>query len=134
MTEVVARVISQKGTCEAGHKAGDEFVIGEKTPPGISLGFKDAFTASMLVQVQADNMAGVTYDQSPRAATLKFIYDRPNMNWKIFYGFNGDEPTTELPASIEGINHNAPTSESLAAMLLLSNCSADIDHFEVIPK
>ena len=35
MTEVVARVISQKGTCEAGHKVGDEFVIGEKTPPGV---------------------------------------------------------------------------------------------------
>jgi len=35
MTEVVARVISQKGSCEAGHKVGDEFVIGEKTPPGV---------------------------------------------------------------------------------------------------
>ena len=35
MTEVVARVISQKGTCEAGHKVGDEFIVGEKTPPGV---------------------------------------------------------------------------------------------------
>ena len=35
MTEVVAKVISQKGTCAAGHKVGDEFVIGEKTPPGV---------------------------------------------------------------------------------------------------
>jgi len=35
MSEVVARVISQKGTCEAGHKVGDEFVIGEETPPGV---------------------------------------------------------------------------------------------------
>jgi uncharacterized repeat protein (TIGR04076 family) len=35
MSEVIAKVISQKGTCAAGHKLGDEFVIGEKTPPGL---------------------------------------------------------------------------------------------------
>jgi uncharacterized repeat protein (TIGR04076 family) len=32
MSDVIARVISQKGTCAAGHKVGDEFVIGQKTP------------------------------------------------------------------------------------------------------
>ena len=30
--EVTARVISQKGTCVAGHKEGDEFPVGELTP------------------------------------------------------------------------------------------------------
>ena len=35
MSEVIARVISQKGTCAAGHKVGDEFIIGEKTPPDL---------------------------------------------------------------------------------------------------
>jgi uncharacterized repeat protein (TIGR04076 family) len=35
MTEIIARVISQKGTCEAGHKVGDEFVIGQSTPAGM---------------------------------------------------------------------------------------------------
>ena len=35
MSEVVARVISQKGTCVAGHKVGDEFVIGQETPSGM---------------------------------------------------------------------------------------------------
>jgi uncharacterized repeat protein (TIGR04076 family) len=33
--EVSATVISQKGTCEAGHKIGDEFLIGDKTPAGM---------------------------------------------------------------------------------------------------
>jgi len=33
--DVIARVISQKGTCSAGHRVGDEFVIGQKTPPGL---------------------------------------------------------------------------------------------------
>lgn len=35
MTKIVARVISQKGTCEARHKVGDEFIIGQTTPPGM---------------------------------------------------------------------------------------------------
>jgi len=35
MIEITAKVISQKGTCSAGHSLGDEFVIGEKTPPGM---------------------------------------------------------------------------------------------------
>ncbi len=35
MTDIIARVVSQKGTCEAGHKVGDEFVIGQTTPPGM---------------------------------------------------------------------------------------------------
>ena len=33
--EIIARVISQKGTCEAGHRVGDEFVIGQETPNGM---------------------------------------------------------------------------------------------------
>lgn len=35
MHDVTARVISQKGTCEAGHKVGDEFIVGQKTPEGL---------------------------------------------------------------------------------------------------
>lgn len=35
MIEIVASVISQKGACEAGHKVGDEFTIGQTTPPGL---------------------------------------------------------------------------------------------------
>lgn len=30
--EVIVRVISQKGTCAANHKVGDEFPIGDKAP------------------------------------------------------------------------------------------------------
>ncbi len=33
--EVAANVISQKGTCAAGHKVGDKFMIADKTPPGM---------------------------------------------------------------------------------------------------
>jgi uncharacterized repeat protein (TIGR04076 family) len=35
MGDVIARVISQEGTCVAGHGVGDEFVIGQETPPGM---------------------------------------------------------------------------------------------------
>ena len=32
MAQIIARVVSQEGTCAAGHKVGDEFVMGQKTP------------------------------------------------------------------------------------------------------
>jgi uncharacterized repeat protein (TIGR04076 family) len=32
MYDVKARVVSQKGTCAAGHAVGDEFIIGQKSP------------------------------------------------------------------------------------------------------
>jgi len=33
--QVKAKVVSQKGHCEAGHKIGDEFLIGNHTPDGL---------------------------------------------------------------------------------------------------
>jgi uncharacterized repeat protein (TIGR04076 family) len=33
MHDVIAKVISQKGTCNAQYKVGDEFVVSGKTPP-----------------------------------------------------------------------------------------------------
>ncbi len=31
------KVVSQKGTCEAGHRVGDEWLVGEKTPEGLCI-------------------------------------------------------------------------------------------------
>ncbi len=35
MADVIAKVVSQKGHCAAGHKVGEEFLIGQKTTPGL---------------------------------------------------------------------------------------------------
>ena len=35
MPDVTAEVISQKGTCSAGHKVGDKFIIGQVSPPDL---------------------------------------------------------------------------------------------------
>jgi uncharacterized repeat protein (TIGR04076 family) len=35
MAKIIAKVISQKGTCQAGHRVGDEFIIGQTTPEGM---------------------------------------------------------------------------------------------------
>ncbi len=49
--DIVARVISQKGTCAAGHRVGDEFVIGQKTPPGMcSWAFYTLFPFAQVLQ------------------------------------------------------------------------------------
>ena len=51
MYDVIARVISQKGTCAAGHRVGDEFVIGQKTPPAFcSWAFQTLFPFAQVLQ------------------------------------------------------------------------------------
>lgn len=51
MSSLVAKVVSQKGTCEAQHKVGDEFVIGEKTPPNFcSWAFCSIFPFAQVLQ------------------------------------------------------------------------------------
>ncbi len=49
--EIIARVVSQKGTCQAGHKVGDEFFIGEKASNGMcSWAFHTLFPFSSVLQ------------------------------------------------------------------------------------
>jgi len=51
MSDVIARVISQKGTCFAGHKVGDEFLMSEKTPAGMcSWAFYTLFPFAKVLQ------------------------------------------------------------------------------------
>lgn len=51
MSEVIAKVISQKGTCTAGHRVGQEFVIGQETPPNLcSWAFYSLFPFAQVLQ------------------------------------------------------------------------------------
>ena len=47
--DVLVKVISQKGTCNAGHKVGDEWVIDGKTPEGICLSAFNALSHELRV-------------------------------------------------------------------------------------
>jgi uncharacterized repeat protein (TIGR04076 family) len=50
MSDVIAKVISKKGTCEV-HKVGDRFVMGEKTPPNVcSWAFYSLFPFAQVLQ------------------------------------------------------------------------------------
>ena len=51
MSDVIAKVISQTGTCESQHKVGDEFVIGQKTPLNLcSWAFYSLFPFAQVLQ------------------------------------------------------------------------------------
>jgi len=51
MVDIIARVVSQQGICEAGHQVGDEFVIGQKTPCGMcSWSFCTLYPFSQVLQ------------------------------------------------------------------------------------
>ena len=70
MTEshkVSIRVVSQKGSCEAGHRVGDEWVIEEKTPEGIC-----TFAFSSLFPFLTPLMVGGSFpwETDPNVATV----------------------------------------------------------------
>jgi uncharacterized repeat protein (TIGR04076 family) len=51
MSDVIAEVISQKGTCVAGHKVGDKFIIGQQTPSDLcSWAFYSLFPFAEVLQ------------------------------------------------------------------------------------
>ncbi|MEE8469894.1 MAG: TIGR04076 family protein [Dehalococcoidia bacterium] len=66
-SEVVARIVSQKGTCSAGHKAGDEFPIGGKTPAGMC---SYAFYAIFPVVATLQFGGSLPWEDDPDKATL----------------------------------------------------------------
>ena len=51
MSDIIAEVISQKGTCAAGHKVGDKFTIGQQTVPNLcSWAFYSLFPFAEVLQ------------------------------------------------------------------------------------
>lgn len=53
MSDIVATVISQKGTCAAGHVVGNEFIMGQKTPSGMcSWAFYTLFPFAEVLQFE----------------------------------------------------------------------------------
>ena len=65
--KIIARVISQKGTCEAGLREGDEFEVGEKTPDNVcSFAFTSIFPFATVLQ-----FGGVLpWEKDPDKATI----------------------------------------------------------------
>jgi len=67
ISKVVAKVISQKGSCDAGHKVGDEWIIENKTPEGICL---SAFCA-LIPNVRTLRFGGsFPWEADPDATTV----------------------------------------------------------------
>lgn len=65
--DVQVRVVSQKGTCDAEHKVGDKWVVGQHTPQGICL---SAFNA-MLPNARTLMFGGIfPWSDDPDKATV----------------------------------------------------------------
>ena len=67
MSDVIAKVISQKGTCEAQHKVGDEFAIRQQTPPNLcSWAFYTLFPFAQVLQFGG----AFPWEQDPNKTTV----------------------------------------------------------------
>ncbi|MHC4498557.1 MAG: sialidase family protein, partial [Planctomycetota bacterium] len=114
---------------------------GANIADGLTLGFKDAFNKnnpSMFVWIKENLIEGNVFDSirlpaPPTAAKLRFIWNQQQRQWRIFYGLNGQDPTTEIPESKTGLYYKTPISESCSAFFLMSNGKVDIDYFEITP-
>ena len=70
---VVARVVSQKGHCEAGHRVGDEFVIDQVTPCEMcSWAFVTVFPFSQVLQF------GASFPWEPEAGVSRVACPDPD--------------------------------------------------------
>jgi uncharacterized repeat protein (TIGR04076 family) len=65
--KVSVEVISQQGSCEAGHKVGDRWIIGEKTPEGLCI-----FAFSSLLPFITPLMFGASFpwEKEPDMTTV----------------------------------------------------------------
>jgi uncharacterized repeat protein (TIGR04076 family) len=67
MSDVIAKVISQKGTCAARHRVDDEFVIGQQTPPNLcSWAFYSLFPCAEVLQFGGS----FPWEEDPNKATV----------------------------------------------------------------
>ena len=114
---------------------------GPKISEGVTLGFRDPIAeegVTMFIWLRLNELAGretesVKLSEPAKSAKIKFIYNDTARCWHVFYGLNGDEPVTEIGTQKDGICVKAPTSESLGAYILVSNCSVELDNFEIKP-
>jgi len=61
-------------------------------------------------------------------------WSEKNRQWRIFYGFNGHLPNTELPQSKAGMFFGPPiTGELNHCFIQVTTGTADLLHFEVNP-
>ncbi|MCK4368758.1 MAG: TIGR04076 family protein [Dehalococcoidales bacterium] len=65
--KVRIKVVSQKGTCEAGHKVGDEWVIDGKTPEGLCLGAFNNLPPSLQVLMYGGSFP---WEKDPDVTTI----------------------------------------------------------------
>ncbi len=120
---------------------------GKNISDGMTLGFKDPFNKdasgndlnpNMFVSIRENAISGRVFKKIPLAKPidsikLRLIYKEKTLRWRIYYGIDGAEPTTEVKESKEGIYYKRATTESLSAFFMMSNGRIDIDHFEIKP-
>ncbi len=75
----------------------------------------------------------VKYENMPQSAKLRIIWNAVNKQWRVFYGLNGGEPTSELSRSKQGFYVQQPMGQSTAVHIMVGHGSADINRFEIRP-
>jgi len=105
---------------------------------GVGLIFEDGLHAKCAVYIRKNDIGpgeapDVTFDETPRLIKIRTIWNLDKKQWRVFYGFNGEEPVNELPASKKGMFLQRPFTESVGCAVLAQHAGFDIDYLEIKP-
>jgi len=105
---------------------------------GAVIRFQDGLAAKRSVCIRRGDIgrgesAEVRYAQTPKIFKIRTLWNYDTKRWRVFYGFNGEEPNNELPASKKGIYLNTPFTEATSCYIMAANGGIDVDYFEIKP-
>jgi hypothetical protein len=95
----------------------------------LRLNVRDLETDAPLAMKAEDRT--VPYDTPPSAVSVRITWSEPEHRLRVYYGLDGNDPTTEFHQSEKGIHFGQPLSESTAFHVLMSNGTIELDHFEL---
>ena len=111
---------------------------GARGTKGAVIRFEDQDTARQEFCIRRGDIgmgerAEVKYEKTPDSFKIRMTWNKKTGQWRVFYGFNGEEPVNELPSSKAGMNLKTPFGESTACCIMGANGGIDVDYCEVKP-
>jgi len=105
---------------------------------GAGLIFEDGLAAKQGVYIRENDMGlgespDIKYEKAPNIVKIKTVWNLKKRRWRVFYGFNGEEPVNEVPRSAAGIYMDTPFTEGVGCAILAQNGGLEVAHCEITP-
>ena len=105
---------------------------------GVGLIFEDGLASKQGVYIREGDLglgesADIKYEKAPDVVKIKTVWNLKERRWRVFYGFDGEEPVNEVPKSAAGMYMSTPFTEGVGCAILAQNGGFEVEHFELRP-